>query len=807
MTSSKLTLPLKPVSRFIKIAMLSSVLLPAGMSLAMAESPPAEVSSVATQSYNIAAGSLDSVLNEFGNISGEKVMVDRALTKNKSSAGVSGNFTSEQALKSILANSGMSFKKTASGSYVLNNKTAPHVLSGVVVKAQLQERTVQKTQTSVSVITGEKLDRGSNADIYDVANITPGINASAGEKGFAIRGIREVNVMVDGLSLATLQAGYFGPYGTWDLEQVEILRGAQSTQAGRNSLGGAISIGTANPTFEQETKLRADYGTANTSKLALAHNQPLIDDVLAIRIAGEVNHSDGYIENTTRNEKDYDARDLTNGRIKVLYKPVEKLEAVFGYSYTDNKGGEDTVAYDSWKDGKNRYSTSDHEAKEGAVHNIASLDLKYELDNNWTLFSKTGQLSSDYVRVEDSDLTSASLGYLDRKADSSSFTQELKATFNNDKIRSVFGLFYTSIENDADTNLKDLPVATVNPALAPFNAKLESVNNVKTEIDNKAIFGELEYDISSKWTVLVGARYDQETNKHESSTNPKVTDYGTLPPPLQAAVDAAVAQATSSEKYDSDYDAFLPKAGVIYNFNERLSLGATAQKGYKAGGAGISLATAETFQYDPEYTNSYELALRSVSLSGDSVFNVNAYHTNWSDMQVVVIPPGGPNNDFTIENAGSSTLYGLEVGFSQVVNDSFNFFANAAYSKTEYDKYVTNGADYAGNSFVFAPELMASIGLEYAFTDNWVLSADANYQSEAEGNNSNVDNMKVPGRTLVNAKFGYEANNWSASIYSRNLTNEQYVTQYLVDSAGTGAGENVKVGTPMFVGLQVDVEL
>jgi len=33
MTSSKLTLPLKPVSRFIKIAMLSSVLLPAGMSL------------------------------------------------------------------------------------------------------------------------------------------------------------------------------------------------------------------------------------------------------------------------------------------------------------------------------------------------------------------------------------------------------------------------------------------------------------------------------------------------------------------------------------------------------------------------------------------------------------------------------------------------------------------------------------------------------------------------------------------------------------------------------------------------------
>ncbi|HBQ44138.1 MAG TPA: hypothetical protein DD716_00580, partial [Thiomicrospira sp.] len=144
MTSSKLTLPLKPVSRFIKIAMLSSVLLPAGMSLAMAESPPAEVSSVATQSYNIAAGSLDSVLNEFGNISGEKVMVDRALTKNKSSAGVSGNFTSEQALKSILANSGMSFKKTASGSYVLNNKTAPHVLSAVVVKGQLQERTVQK---------------------------------------------------------------------------------------------------------------------------------------------------------------------------------------------------------------------------------------------------------------------------------------------------------------------------------------------------------------------------------------------------------------------------------------------------------------------------------------------------------------------------------------------------------------------------------------------------------------------------------------------------------------------------------------
>ena len=76
--------------------------------------------------------------------------------------------------------------------------------------------------------------------------------------GFAIRGIDQrglggggagllVSVKVDGATIQNNQATFFGPYNTWDMGQVEIFRGPQSTQQGRNSLAGAIVMEGADP--------------------------------------------------------------------------------------------------------------------------------------------------------------------------------------------------------------------------------------------------------------------------------------------------------------------------------------------------------------------------------------------------------------------------------------------------------------------------------------------------------------------------------------------------------------------------------
>ncbi|MEM9123618.1 MAG: TonB-dependent receptor plug domain-containing protein, partial [Pseudomonadota bacterium] len=182
-------------------------------------------------------------------------------------------------------------------------------LDQIIIEGELQERTLQETQTSVAVYLGEELDESTDFDLYDVIDRTPNVQSRFGEQGFAIRGISQsgqgggsgllINVLVDGISLPSNQATTFGPYGTWDLQQVEVLRGPQSTQQGRNALAGAIVLETADPTFEREFKARGGFGEYQSYDGAFMLNLPIVDDVSAVRLAFETNHTDGFVENPT----------------------------------------------------------------------------------------------------------------------------------------------------------------------------------------------------------------------------------------------------------------------------------------------------------------------------------------------------------------------------------------------------------------------------------------------------------------------------------------------------------------------------
>jgi len=682
----------------------------------------------------------------------------------------------------------------------LNASAGEVFLPTITVKGELQERNVQDSQTSAVVFSGEKLDESTDSNLYDVIKRTAGITTVSGDKGFSIRGIstgNTINITLDGMTIPTRTNAQFGPYSTWDLEQIEILRGAQSTQSGRNSLAGAINIRTANPTFDQESKMRFDIGSRDSMTIALAHNQPLIDDMLAVRIAGEFLKTDGWVTNPTLDDDKYDAREMNTGRIKLLYKPIENLTAVLGYSATNNSGGEDSVDYDTWSE--HRYNRSDVKAQEGTTSRVTTLDLDYKINDNWSIKSLTGHFDADSTRREDFDMSAVRGGYLNREGEATTLTQELKVAYVSSNIRSVFGLFYTRIDNDTNPDTKDVPGGSLDPTLDPFQMRADILSDAKVKTENKAIFGEIEYDFNAYWTLVVGARYDMESVDFKFDTVGKVTDQGFLPPALVPVLEDRI---TSSVEHNTDYSAFLPKIGLVYHFDEHKSLGLNYQKGYRAGGSGRNLYSRESYSYDPEYTDTVELAWRLKSANNKTTFNANLFYTKWENMQVVVQEPGNIHNNY-IDNSGSSTLYGAEFTTSHYLRDDLNVFVSAAYVKTEYDEYITQGQDYSGNEFSFAPELTVSIGGVYYFLENWLVSADVNYQSESYGNPTNSDAEKIEAYALLNAKFGYEEEHWSAFIYGRNLTDKTYATQYFTDDAG--ARDRVRTGEPLFVGLQVNV--
>ena len=120
-------------------------------------------------------------------------------------------------------------------------------------------------------------------------------------------------------------------------------------------------------------------------------------------------------------------------------------------------------------------------------------------------------------------------------------------------------------------------------------------------------------------------------------------------------------QAGASAPTDSrDFEAFLPKLGLTYNWTDDLSTSAIVQRGYRSGGSTVNIARSTVVPYDPEYTWNYEFSLRSLWLDGDLSVNANAYYIDWTDQQVWV-NLGLNDFDTQTENAGSSHLYGFEV--------------------------------------------------------------------------------------------------------------------------------------------------
>jgi len=152
---------------------------------------------------------------------------------------------------------------------VLRQQTGPGnavPVPGIVVEGEKVLRTLRDTTTSTGVVTGEEIKDRQIQDLQEALNSTPNVLAnegSRGNSGFVIRGLNSegltqnqsasaaslVSVVIDGAS-QNPEATRRGARSLWDVEQVEILRGPQSTLQARNSLAGTVFVKTNDPVYK-----------------------------------------------------------------------------------------------------------------------------------------------------------------------------------------------------------------------------------------------------------------------------------------------------------------------------------------------------------------------------------------------------------------------------------------------------------------------------------------------------------------------------------------------------------------------------
>src|SRR3954471_17596265 len=141
-------------------------------------------------------------------------------------------------------------------------------LDEVLVTARRRSETFKDVPITVNVFTKESIESAGIQKPSDFIALVPNMTLvetqNAGNAFVTVRGISQarnsepsVAVLVDGV-LETNPAEF--SQELFDIEQIEVLKGPQGAVYGRNAIGGAIIIRTADPGDEFAGRVKLGYG-------------------------------------------------------------------------------------------------------------------------------------------------------------------------------------------------------------------------------------------------------------------------------------------------------------------------------------------------------------------------------------------------------------------------------------------------------------------------------------------------------------------------------------------------------------------
>src|SRR5580698_5465142 len=234
-----------------------------------------------TRRFEIQAGSLDSAISAFENVTHIHVsFVDDGI-RSLASPGVQGVYTDEQALVRLLDDSGVTYRFTAPDAVMLRLAAASSSVNvtadaTTITSMPKYDEPLMEVPQTVTVVSQALLQEEGTTTLRDALRNVAGISLAAGEGGaqgdnLTIRGFTARNdIFIDGMR-------DFGSYyrDPFDLQEVEVLQGPSSVTFGRGSTGGVVNQATKTPGLTQFIAGDVDFGTDLTRRGTIDINEPL----------------------------------------------------------------------------------------------------------------------------------------------------------------------------------------------------------------------------------------------------------------------------------------------------------------------------------------------------------------------------------------------------------------------------------------------------------------------------------------------------------------------------------------------------
>ena len=773
-------------------------------------------------------------------------------------------------------------------------------LEEVVVTAQKREQGANDVGIAINTFTGEQIRELGILSADDIAMYTPGVTvnetAATGVPLYTIRGVGFQDYSTAASSTVGL---YFDevamPYTVmtrgllFDTNRVEILKGPQGDLYGRNTTAGQINFISNSPTENFEAGVTASIGSYQATDIEAFVSGPLgdssrgrlaaryvksnegwqkstvgndelgRDDVMALRGIVETDHTEAlstkliisYVDDQSENTANtaYDGRDIGLGQFIAPHLPLDQYVipggANFGetppfYSSGDNERAGWTNSYTSPITGR----TFDlRPQRDNQATNIA-LRIDWDLGST-TLTSISGY--SDFQREEANDWDG---GYFNDSSninttDLEVFSQELRLSGESDNMTWVAGVYYSYDDmdeyyhyfmSDSVYALASIPFGV---GLFAPNPILELDTKYQQETESAAVFGHVEYDLAPELSLVLGARYTNETRDWTGCTY--VADDGSLglflnnvfglagspfelgPGDCGTINDIGGFDPSFNPYTDSiDTSRATGKIGLDWKPSDDVLVYGSISNGFKSGGfnGANSNTTTQLIPYEEEVLTAYEVGTKATLLDGRMQLNAAVFYYDYQDKQEQDAAVTLVGNISGLTNVDESEITGAELEITWQPVSGLTLAGNAAWLDSEVKEwqavsraessYPNNIVYYdaSGQDLAMTPDLSYTLFARYEFAvgDNLVMdvSADINYTGETTGGPRPED--ATEDYSVANARIGLGSSDgsWRVMGWVRNLADEDYYPS----AYGGGNGPYVRTyGMPRTVGVTLSYRL
>jgi outer membrane receptor protein involved in Fe transport len=282
-------------------------------------------------------------LQAFAMQSGRQVLFPYEAAKGKKAPEIKGDYSDEEVLALLASSAGLKVTADDGKTVTLRPQFAAAVDGGsdgtveaLIVTAQKREEDIQDVPIAISAFTQEDLTRSQVAGGPDLITQVP--NMTFTKTNFSSYSVQIRGIGTQAISATTDPAvavafnntpfirNRFFEQEFYDLQRVEVLRGPQGTLYGRNATAGVVNIISQKPRFTAESKLSGDVSNFNSSRIEGMINIPLVEDKVALRIAGAWTKRDGYATNELTGNP-IDGRDLWSTRVTLRVSPNDRIDA------------------------------------------------------------------------------------------------------------------------------------------------------------------------------------------------------------------------------------------------------------------------------------------------------------------------------------------------------------------------------------------------------------------------------------------------------------------------------------------------